>query len=73
MLPGLFILYQRQYLQGIAEAAGFQGDYGKDVWEWLAEVGEGFGQEWESNWMRTWRMVCQMYEMMTHGQEEGED
>lgn len=69
MLPGLFVLYQRQHLQVIAEAAGFQGDYEEDVWEWLQGVGEGFGLEWESNWMRTWRMVCRIYQIM---KEDGE-
>ena len=69
MLPGLFVLYQRQHLQGIVEAAGFQGDYEEDVWEWLKGVGEGFGSEWESNWMGTWRMVCRIYQMM---KEDGE-
>ena len=64
MLPGIFVLYQQQHLQVIAEAAGFQGDYKQDIWEWLKEVGEGFGVEWESNWMKTWRMVCQVYTMM---------
>ena len=70
MLPGLFVLHQRQHLQGITEAAGFQGDYAEDVWEWLKEIGEGFGREWESNWMRTWRMVCRMYKMMIEMPEE---
>jgi hypothetical protein len=70
MLPGMFILHQRQHLCGVAEVAGFQGDYSEDVWEWFKEQGEGFGREWESNWMRTWRMVCQMYEVMRRGREE---
>jgi hypothetical protein len=61
MLPGIYILYQQQHLQVIVEAAGFQGDYVVDVWEWLKEVGEGFGQDWESNWMKTWRMACEIY------------
>lgn len=64
MLPGIFVLYQQQHLQVIVEAAGFQGDYGEDIWEWLKEVGEGFGQDWESNWMKTWRMVCEIYAKM---------
>jgi hypothetical protein len=65
MLPGIFILHKRQHLQGIVETIGFQGDYEADVWEWLNEVGEAFGVEWERNWMRTWRQICKMYEMMT--------
>jgi hypothetical protein len=48
----------------IVEAAGFQGDYTVDVWEWLKEVGEGFGGDWESNWIKTWRMVCEIYVRM---------
>jgi hypothetical protein len=63
-LPGIFILYQEQHLPVIVEAAGFQGDYTVDVWEWLKEVGEGFGGDWESNWMKTWRMVCEIYVRM---------
>jgi superfamily II DNA helicase RecQ len=64
MLPGMFILHEQKHLKDIAEAAGFQGDYDKDIWEWLKEIGEGFGVEWESNWIKTWRMACQIYEMM---------
>jgi hypothetical protein len=64
MLPGIFILYQEQHLQVIVEAAGFQGDYAVDIWEWLKEVGEGFGQDWESNWMKIWRMACEIYARM---------
>ena len=45
MLPGIFILYHEQHLQVIVKAAGFQGDYPGDVWEWLTEVGEGFGRD----------------------------
>jgi superfamily II DNA helicase RecQ len=70
MLPGLFILQQRKYLEPIAEAAGYQGSCPEDMWAWLREVGEGFGTEWESNWMRTWRMVCRMYEMMVESAVE---
>ena len=45
MLPGIFVLHQRQHLQGIVEAAGFQGDYEQDVWEWLKGVwGRGWGR-----------------------------
>jgi superfamily II DNA helicase RecQ len=64
MLPGMFILYQQQHLQIVVEAVGFQGDYAVDIWEWLKEVGEGFGQDWESNWMKTWRMACEIYTRM---------
>jgi superfamily II DNA helicase RecQ len=70
MLPGIFILERRKHLQGIVETVGFQGDYGKDVWDWLKEVKEGFGQEWESNWMGTWRQICEMDLMMRRGAEE---
>jgi hypothetical protein len=64
MLPSIYILYQQQHLQGVVEAVGFRGQFEEDVWEWFLEVGEGFGSEWESNWMGTWRMVCQMYQTM---------
>lgn len=65
MLPGLFVLHQQQYLKAVVEVAGFEGDYEEDVWEWLKEVGEGFGSEWESNWMGTWRVTCQLHQTMT--------
>lgn len=55
----------------IFEAAGFQGDYAVNIWEWLKEVGEGFGQDWESNWMRTWRMACEIYARMMTVQPHG--
>ena len=45
----------------IVKAAGFQGDYPGNAWEWLTEVGEGFGRDWESNWIKTWRIVCEIY------------
>jgi superfamily II DNA or RNA helicase len=64
MLPGLYVLYQQQHLQGVVEAVGFQGESKEDIWEWLKEVGEGFGTQWESHWMKTWRMACQIYIIM---------
>ena len=64
MLPGIYVLYQQEHLQGVVEAVGFQGQFEEDVWEWLKEVGEGFGLQWESHWMKTWRMVCQIYIIM---------
>lgn len=48
----------------IVEAAGFQGDYAVDIWEWLKEVGEGFVRDSESNWMKTWRMASEIYVRM---------
>ncbi len=65
VLPGMFILHRRQHLGPIVETVGFQGDYNQDVWEWFNEIAEGFGSRWESNWMKTWEMVCQMYTSMT--------
>lgn len=72
MLPGIFILHGSGHLQAVVETVGFCGSYEADVWEWMASVGEGFGSEWESNWMGTWRQVCQMYESMSReGEDEG--
>jgi superfamily II DNA or RNA helicase len=71
MLPGIFILHQREHLGSIVETVGFQGDYAADIWEWLNEMAEGFGEKWESNWMKTWRGICGMYViMMGKGVEE---
>jgi superfamily II DNA helicase RecQ len=61
MLVGIFILDQREGLQGIIQQVGYQGDYGKDIWQWMNEEREGWGLEWESNWMITWRHVCRKY------------
>jgi hypothetical protein len=72
MLPGIYVLYQQEHLQGVAEAVGFQGQFEEDVWEWLKEVGEGFGRQWESHWMKTWRMACRIYIIMkAEAKEEG--
>jgi hypothetical protein len=49
MLPGIFILHQQEHLGSIVETVGFQGDYAADIWEWLNEMAEGFGEKWESN------------------------
>jgi hypothetical protein len=70
-LPGIFILHQQEHLGLIVETVGFRGDYSVDVWEWLKEIAEGFGPKWESNWMKTWQGICQMYLMMM--KERGED
>ena len=41
------------------EAVGFQGEYNsEDLWEWLNETADGWGLEWESNWMKTWEAIC---------------
>ena len=54
------------------EAVGFQGEYSSDdLQEWLNETAEGFGQEWESNWMETWQIICNSrIEMAQVGNEE---
>ena len=65
VFPGVFILAQKQYLAAVVEAVGFQGSYEEDVWDWLKEEEEGAGGQWESNWMRTWRMICQLYQQMS--------
>ena len=69
MLPSMFILYQRQHLVKVAEAVGFQGK-NSDLYEWLNKTAEGFGWEWQSNWMETWMLICQMYIKLA--QAEGE-
>ena len=52
MLPSVFILHQRQHLVKMVAAVGFQGAYdSEDMWEWLNMTSEGFGGEWESNWI----------------------
>lgn len=64
MLPGIFDLHVEDHLQSIVEVVGFQGENEKDMWEWMQGIKEGFGKEWESNWMGTWRAICQVYEQM---------
>lgn len=51
MLPGIFILHAEEHVQSIVEMVGFQGENEKDMWGWMRGVKEGFGTEWESNWM----------------------
>jgi superfamily II DNA helicase RecQ len=59
MLPSIFILHEQKHLAAIVEAVGFQGEYNsEDLWVWLNETAEGWGLEWESNWMKTWEAVC---------------
>lgn len=64
MLPGIFILHQRESLHSVVEAVGYQGTSEDDLWEWMKGVKEGFGREWESNWMGTWRMICVQFKTM---------
>lgn len=62
MLPSIFILQQDQHLEKMARELGFQGDYGSDdLWEWLNGTAEGWGLEWESNWMELWALICTTY------------
>ena len=72
MLPSIFVLHQRQHLVEVVKAVGFQGEYSSDdLGEWLNETAEGFGQEWQSNWMETWQTICNTYiEMAQAGNEE---
>ena len=59
MLPSIYILHQCGQLAIVVQAVGFQGDYNsKDLWEWLRRPAEGWGLEWESNWMKTWEVIC---------------
>lgn len=61
MMPGIYLLHQGKHLQGVAETAGFHGDYEQDFWEWMQEEGEGFGRVRESHWIGVWRQICYMY------------
>jgi superfamily II DNA or RNA helicase len=71
MLPSIFVLQQQQHLAGIVQAVGFQGEYGSDdLKEWLNDTAEGFGQEWQSNWMETWQTICETYMEMAQGGHE---
>jgi ATP-dependent DNA helicase RecQ len=68
MLPSIFILHQQGHLQKMAKAIGFQGDYNsEDFPEWLSGTAEGFGREWESNWMELWATICVTYMEMVEG------
>jgi hypothetical protein len=59
MLPSIYILHQCGHLAAIVQAVGFQGDYNsRDALEWLNRPAEGWGLEWESNWMKTWEAIC---------------
>lgn len=74
MLPSIFILHQQEHLQKMAEAIGFHGDYdSEDFQEWLNGMAEGFGREWESNWMKLWELICVTYIEMVEGGEERRD
>ena len=53
MLPRIYILFQKEYLQGVIETVGFRGLYPKDMWEWMNEIGEGFGEVREG--LVSWR------------------
>jgi superfamily II DNA helicase RecQ len=72
MLPSIFVLHQQQHLTKLVEAVGFQGEYSSDdLQEWLNETAEGFSQEWESNWMETWQIICNSWIVMAQaGNEE---
>src|ERR1700684_966571 len=60
VLPGLFFLHQVGQLIEICQEVGFQG--GEEwQWQWLNETGEGIFGRWESNWMRVWRRVGEIY------------
>jgi hypothetical protein len=60
MLPGLFFLHQVGQLLRICQEVGFRG--GEEwQWQWLNEPGEGAFGRWESNWMRVWRRVGEIY------------
>jgi superfamily II DNA helicase RecQ len=64
IIPGMFILDRSSRLQTAAEIEGFQGNYEADIWEWMREMDEGVQSEVESNWMKTWRQVCNIYSII---------
>lgn len=71
MMPGIYLLHQHGYLQGVGEIVGFHGDYGRDFWEWMQEKAEGFGQIRESNWVQVWRQACNVYLVMKKEKQTG--
>ena len=69
MLPAMFIFHQRGYLAKLVQKLGFRGEYkGEDLVEWLNSPAEGFGLEWQSNWMQAWEVICETY-IVTRGEE----
>ena len=60
MLLGLFFLHQVGQLLRICQEVGFQGEE-EWQWQWLNQPGEGAFGRWESNWMRVWRRVGEIY------------
>jgi superfamily II DNA helicase RecQ len=67
VFQGMFILHQEQKLEAVAALAGFQGLYETDIWEWFQQMDEGVRSRRESNWMKTWRRVCNIYMGMQAG------
>lgn len=60
MLPILFIVQQRgqrNWLEAKIKELGFKGEFG-DLKEWLAQEEVCFGKQWETNYMRIFRAVC---------------
>ena len=60
ILPSIFFLHQVGQLLGICQEVGFRG--GEEwQWQWLNKTGERAFGRWESNWMRVWRRVGEIY------------
>ena len=37
----------------------------QELWEWMGKTSDGRGQRWESNWVWTWRRLCDRYLALT--------
>jgi hypothetical protein len=63
MLPWLFILYKEHpnWLESLVRRLGFQGEWKKNTLiKWWSEEEQCFGAQWDTNYMRTWREVCNL-------------
>jgi superfamily II DNA helicase RecQ len=61
VFPGVFILYKIGYLIDIIRDLGFSGSYEEGFWVWAIKIELGGSGRWESNWERTWEVICLQY------------
>lgn len=61
MFLSLFVLHNQGKLAGVAHSVGFQGKYERELWDWMKQEEQGEQLKWESNLMRVWRKVCQLF------------
>jgi hypothetical protein len=58
----LYCVWDTIFLTTLVQELGFRGDMNEDFSAWLPIEVESFGENWDTNLVRVWRVMCEVIE-----------